>query len=159
MALNSVYADILDGVVSRIVASNTSNPTETTTLGSSDVKLRRRATMVKGVDPLPFVTVTPEAEKINQYVMPNKAFVDYPVLVTIFREHNLVPEENNLRWTLYAREKIRLALSNTTLSGANTVFDFVSYDPQPAFDHSGIDAMHDVSAQRFTYRSQESRAS
>lgn len=151
MASNeSVYWSVLMAVRSQL------NSTET--LAPMVARIRRKAAFRKGHDVLPLMLVVPTVERIADEQFGGTAFFDYPVTVAIIRESKLVLEdEADIPWLLARRQEIRRKLHRALLGGASEVFDCTEYDPEPPFDPSAFDQAFDVSAQRFTFRSQENR--
>lgn len=145
----SVYGDILTAVETLVSALSGFTT-------SGQVRVRKRLSFIAGKDPLPFVCICPLTERLEMGDTTfRKEKYDYPVIVAVIQESNLVL--HNPAWQLDARQRIRKALRVTTLSGVSEVYDVVGYDPSPVFDVSAIDAAFDVSVQEFTYRASESR--
>lgn len=148
MALDSVYSSILDAVAKLVF--------DLGDLSADQVRIRRRPAFVKEQDDLlPLICVCPEAERVADMTFGNQDHIDYPVTVALLIEGKLKLED--LYWQLHWRQLIRRKLRATTLEAASTVYDVVDYSPGDPFDRGGHDRLFDVSVQRFTYRSVETR--
>lgn len=129
-------------------------------LAGGSVVIRKRPAYIPQVDgPLSsktLVCVCPTTERLFDGVFSNEDHLDYAVQVAIVAESRLLLHEDGMLAMLDLRETIRQKLRTHVLSGTN-VYDVVAYNPSPAFDKSGLDSLHDVSAQEFVFRTSEVR--
>ena len=119
---------------------------------SGQVKIRKRPVFIAGVDTLPFYCLSPRRRVVRKYVMKDTVEYGYPVLVTYWQEAKF--DFETVEAELAAFEAVAGKLMTLSLSGVPTVTDF-KYDPQPDFDLPAVDAAFDLSAQEFTYISQQ----
>jgi hypothetical protein len=109
-------------------------------------------------DAYPLVCLAPETEQIANETTPNVAWIDYPVLVALFQQVGAtLQKESELQWQIDRRDEVRLALWKKGAPGVAAVFD-ANYEPAPIFDLAGLEKLHDVSVQRFTYRHSGARS-
>lgn len=146
--MSALYKPVLDAVADVVAA----------TLTSATVVVRKRPFFSSNHgDAAPLVVVSPDKERLAKMQQNGGAWWDYPVYVTlILAQGGDLEKDSDLSAMLTARADLKTALWRPTLSGVAQVFD-ADYDPHPAFDLSGLDNLHDVSVQLFTFRTSESR--
>lgn len=122
------------------------------------VKRRKRAYIdIQRGDVLPMVTISPTKEDVAKLYMPDGIWIDYPVLIVTYQTLGATLEsEAELDWMFDRRQELRQALFETSLPGAPSIFD-CNYVSHPVFDTGGLDQLFDISAQLFTFRSNETQ--
>ncbi len=146
--MSSVFTELLKAVVAEVSAVVLLTPDQ--------IRVRRRLAYRQGHDTLPMLVIAPDAERIADQQMGNGIWIDYPINFALFEESSLILEPPY--WLLDRREEIRKALHVTTFPGVPEIFDVVSYDPSAPYPDGAFDQAFDVSVQRFTWRSNETRA-
>lgn len=146
--MSSLYTRILDAVASRL---NT-----IPLLNGAPIRKRKRPYVDRQRgESLPSVIVSPRRERIESNHFDNTLVVDYPVIVSVVSDGNLLLL--NPEWALDMREAVRKTLYKTTLDGVSEVFD-CNYEPEPSYDYPALDTSLDVSIQQFIFRAQEQRS-
>ncbi len=145
--MSSVFTELLKAVEATVSAA--------VTMGPEQIRVRRRLAFRKGQDTLPFLVIAPDAERVADYTMPNGVHMDYSINFALITESSLILEPPY--WLLDRREEIRKALHVTTFDAVPEIFDVVSYEPSAPYPDGAFDQAFDVSVQRFTWRSRETR--
>jgi hypothetical protein len=123
--------------------------------GTPTVAFRSKAEHDKLTERQPGLIVVSEPEKVSELLFGNRACVLYPILVVLVRQRSL--RAAAARYEDDVREAVRKTLYVPTLAGVAGVWN-VKYDPAPTFDRTSWGNIYDVSGQRFSYVSDERRA-
>jgi hypothetical protein len=115
----------------------------------------RKHPLISADDPLPFCTVSPETEYLDDEATEETVLIVYPVHVRIAYPGNQLLE-TDVTTPLDTRYAVRQALHGAPLTGASTVID-VDIKPARPFEPSGYMAELDISDQFFLFLSQEDR--
>jgi hypothetical protein len=147
----SIYSDALATVKATLEALDSFAGDPTPTI---PVVIRKRLFFsAEHGDTYPFCCLARDKDPITALQFNKGAFVDYPIYVVIFQQLGFtIGDLAQQEWQDDRRQEIFSALYKTRLVG----FD-VNYDPEPVFDLAGLDKLHDISIQKFTYRVSESR--
>jgi hypothetical protein len=101
------------------------------------------------------LVVTGEDEEEREVSSGGRILLAYPVMVGLILPRGIRREQTQYRKDV--RQAVRRALYVTSLAGAATVRDCLSYEPTPPFDRASWGDVFRVTAQRFTYLSDEAR--
>jgi hypothetical protein len=124
-------------------------------LATSAVVIRKGFVHDPGLEAARQVVLVSEDEIYLEETTGDGLTLGYPLTVGIVMERGI--REEQAKWLWDVRQALRKALFVTGFAGAPTVHNCEEFDPRPGVDVSSWADAYDVSAMRFTYRSDEGR--